>query len=138
MNWNIRVFAFSRILLRLQYCLCTVYTIFVVAFLDLYSGDLLTTTICFTRNVTSHKTDWILTYYYYFALLCLVLYAISLMKVHELEHSGFHLLENYIASILLFMYCYTQCLWLRSHAYHSIFISYLLLLRLLGRSWYIC
>ena len=53
--------------------------------LDLYSGDLQTMTVLFTRSATSHKTDWITTIRCLFALALLNAQVISLMKVLEVE-----------------------------------------------------
>ena len=64
-------------------------------------------TIFFTRNATSHKTDRFFSLLVVACFVLPLLYAqvISLINVHELEHSGFHLLENSIETTILFMYC---------------------------------
>ena len=72
---------------------------------DFYNGDLQTTNVLFTWNVSSHKTDWILTTRSLFCLDFVYTHANSLMKILELECSCIRLLENSIATSLLFVYC---------------------------------
>ena len=72
--------------------------------LDLYSSNLQTTTVLFTRNASSHKTDWIHTTRCLFSLAILYAQVISLMKVLEVECSGFRFVNNYITISLLLSY----------------------------------
>ena len=72
----------------------------------------------FNRNASSHKTDWISTCYCLLCHACLYTYQQnSLMKVLEIERSLIRLLENSIATLLLFVYCVhivaflLTCLW---------------------------
>ena len=81
--------------------------------------------LMFSSQATSHKADWIHTTR---CLLCIAfLYAqvISLTNVFEVEESHSCLLENYIATTLLFVYI---LLFMRSHTCLCPFLSCLLLL----------
>ena len=71
---------------------------------DLYNGDLHTTTVFFTRNASSHKTDWILTTGCLLCLTFLYAHVNSLINIFEVECSRFYFLENSIATSLLFVY----------------------------------
>ena len=64
---------------------CNLFVSNKICSLDLYSGDLQTMTVLFTRSATSHKTDWITTIRCLFALALLNAQVISLMKVLEVE-----------------------------------------------------
>ena len=77
--------------------------------LGLYSGDLKTMTVHFTRNAPSHNTDWILT------IRCLYAHVKSLTNILEVENSCVRFLEDSIATSLLFTYlvliaCCSVCL----------------------------
>ena len=84
---------------------------------DLYSSDL-QTTVLFTCNAFSHKTDWVLTTC---CLLCLVFldaHANSLIKVLEVECSRHLPLGNSIAFSLIFVYwVHTACCCVRLLVY---------------------
>ena len=77
---------------------------------DLYSGDLQNRTVLFTRNASSHKTDWITTDC---SLLCIT-------NILEMERSCSRLLENSI-KIFLFVYNVHSC----CVCLHCAFITYL-------------
>ena len=64
-------------------CFCTLHF---VRSIDLYNRDLQTTIILFTRNLSSHKTDWILSELLLPAISCLLYHWLnSLMKTFEGE-----------------------------------------------------
>ena len=93
--------------------------------LDLYNGNLQTTTLLFTTQCVFTQ-DW-LNYYYWIITACFVLSFnmrmwLILMKVLEVE-------SFYCAYIFVCVFC-RQCLWLRSHAIPFFLILMLLLVYL--------
>ena len=79
--------------------------------LDLYSGDLQTTTVFFTRYVSRHKTDRIFTTSCLLCLTFLHAHVHSLTNVHEVECFCFHSLYRDFNPVCVFC---SHCLQLHS------------------------
>ena len=77
--------------------------------------ELQTTIILFTRNASSHKTDWIPTTRCPLCFAYLYAPVFSLMKVLEVERSGFLLLDNSFATLLVGAYCSCCLICVRLH-----------------------
>ena len=78
---------------------------------DLYIGDLQTTTVLFTRKVSSHTTDWITTNSLSSVLSCpfLIQHNQNFRYVLGAERPCSRLLDNSIATSFLFVYNAHSC-----------------------------
>ena len=96
--------------------------------LDLYSGDLQTTSVLFTHNASSHKTDWITTARCLLCLGFLYSYKNSLTKRSSSRMFMFSLSRELCRIFIVVCIFCSHCLLLLSFSYLSPFLILMLLL----------
>ena len=106
-TWRLHTTIIAYSLIFFAYALCANNN---TCSLDLYNEDVQTSTVLFTCDASSHKTDWILTTRCLLCLASLYAYVNDLINVLDVKCSWLRLLENSRSFIVVCVFYFQSLL----------------------------